>query len=242
MRWFVLICVSLPNHTWCGRRRARELAHLAVRQQAAVGVGAGATGPRPSRGPGLWELPWAHEGARGAGAPGRGPPLPLQSGPGARAGLLGAQPLQLWGEVLVRCGGGFSPLLRARATAGRCGSRLWRDGGRCFFISCSLPLPLHARGEEGAYVMLLVSFKLRKERCKLKFYSPQHKVKIKQHNMVMNSFFSSLSQSCLFLSSCRVTHCSSAHFRSWQVNIQIQLVTGSASIYCATYYTLYDLV
>lgn len=63
------------------------LAHLAVRQQAAVGVGAGAAVPRLGRGVGNLQLPRGHKGGRG-----RPPPL-TQTGGGTRAGQRRPEPL-----------------------------------------------------------------------------------------------------------------------------------------------------
>lgn len=175
--WFVILSPTWPN----SRRRAWILAHLAVRQQAAVGVGAGPTAPCLSGGAGLRQLPRGHEGDQGAGAsgaaradpPSHRPPLPPKSGPGARAGLWRPEPLQLGGEVLVGWGGGLGSRLffllvsffRVCATASWQSSRLRRDGRRCFFIFCPLPLLLLAgtRGEEGTDVVLLFFLKLRKK-------------------------------------------------------------------------------
>lgn len=175
-----MICdYLLLNPTWPdGRGRARAVAHLAVRQQAAVGVGADPTAPCPGGGVGPRQPPRGNGGSRGAGAagadaPGRcRPPPPPKSGPGARAGLRCPEPLQLGGEVLVGCGGGLGAGLflllsffRVRSTASWHGSRLWGCRGRCFSIFCPLPL-LHLAGiwgEEGANVVLLLFLKLRKK-------------------------------------------------------------------------------
>lgn len=80
------------------------LAHLAVRQQAAVGEGAGPTAPRLSRGFRSNEPLWGLEEDWGVGAarvhtPNLGPPLPLKSGAGTRAWLRRPEPLYLGGEV-----------------------------------------------------------------------------------------------------------------------------------------------
>lgn len=161
---FQFKCVNL---TWCDTRRgAWELAHLAVRQQAAVRVRAGPTVPRLSRRVGLWQPPQGREGDQSA-PPRCRPPLSPESSSRARAGPRRPELLQLWGEVLVGCAGLFfllPSLLRvcSSSLSLRSGSRLWGDGGRCFFIFCSLPLLLLAgiRREEGTDVVLLLLLKL----------------------------------------------------------------------------------
>lgn len=184
--WFVILSPTWPN----SRRRAWILAHLAVRQQAAVGVGAGPTAPCLSGGSCSDSFRGAMKETRAAGAagadpPSHRPPLPPKSGPGARAGLWRPEPLQLGGKVLVGWDGGLGSRLffllvsffRVCATASWQSSRLRRDGRRCFFIFCPLPLFLLAgtRGEEGTNVVLLFFLKLRKKRkLKLIFVSIAH--------------------------------------------------------------------
>lgn len=168
MRWFVITCFNptCPD----SKRRAWNLAHLAVRQQAAVGVGAGLTAPLLIGGVGLRQLPWGHDGDQRAGAawvnpPSRRPPFAPKTRPGARAGLWCSEPLQLGGEVLVWCCGGLGVrvfFFWVCTAASWCGSRLWGDGGRGVFTFYSLPLLLFAaaRREEGTNVVLLFSLKL----------------------------------------------------------------------------------
>lgn len=182
-----MICYYLfVNPTWpSSRGRAWELAHLAVRQQAAVGVGAGPAAPGLSGRVGLRQLPRGHERHRGAGAAGvdprsRRPPPRPKSGLWAQAGLWHPEPLQLGGEVLVGQGGGqgaghfflLLPLLGVCAAASWCCSRIWRDGRR-LLIFCSLPLLLLAgtRGEEGANAVLLFFLKLRRKQAEVTLLS-----------------------------------------------------------------------
>lgn len=80
------------------------LAHLTVRQQAAVGEGAGPTAPRLNRGFRFNEPSWGLEEDWGLGAarvhtPNFGPLLPLKSGAGTQAWLRRPQPFYLVGEV-----------------------------------------------------------------------------------------------------------------------------------------------
>lgn len=141
------------------------LAHLAVRQQAAVGVGAGPAAPRLGRGVGFLQLSRGHKGgqaARAAGAdpPGCRPPPPTQSGGGTRAGLRCPEPLQLRGEVQLRRGGGLGGRLFILPPS------FFRLGRRCP-LSSFRPLPLFllagTRGEEGADVVLLFFLKLKEK-------------------------------------------------------------------------------
>lgn len=138
------------------------LAHLAVRQQVAVGEGAGPTAPGFSGRARLTQLPRGHERSR-ARAPGchRLPltsPTPRYRG---RSRLWDPQFLHLRGKVhvlnfkiII-----FRALLRAFLTAdGLRGNR----GSRVFiFCSFSLLFPA-ARGEEGANVVLRLLFRLEK--------------------------------------------------------------------------------
>lgn len=142
------------------------LAHLAVRQQAAVGEGAGPTAPRLSRGFRFNEPSWGLEedwGVRAARVHtlSLGPLLPLKSGAGTRAWLWCPQPFYLGGEVWVGRHGGlglFLPLLFIGVCTSCSCSRLCRDGGRCLLIIRPFPLffLFDTRGEEGTDVMLLL--------------------------------------------------------------------------------------